>query len=238
MSGVLQFLRRTRRRLYDLRAFVPGLREHHRIEKMVGPIGFWRELEAYQIHALKSNGLLPEHTVLDLGCGPLQGGVPLIQFLHPARYTGVDIHPHHLAAAYSRIGEHGLAEKNPRLIHSTKFGDEQLDDDAFDFIWASQILYYFNDHQLKSLFAFVRRRLRPGGRFLGDFINPELFDSISYPRSGFIRRTPDELHEIVSSEGLRARLLGRLEEFNYPSRLSLRTSLLFEFTGNDSCADR
>jgi SAM-dependent methyltransferase len=237
MKSMLRILRKTRRRMYALRKFVPGLRDQHAIEAMVGPVGYWQELEEYQIHTLKENGLRPEHALLDLGCGPLQGGIPLIGYLEPANYTGVDIQPKHLAAAYRRIAEHGLAHKNPRLIHSTNLGDEHLDDHEFDYIWASQILYYFNDQQLKSLFAFVRRRLRSGGRFLGDFINPELFDSVYYPRCGFIRRNTDELRTIASSEGISARMLGKLEDFRYPQKLSLRSSLLFEFKIDHSRLD-
>ena len=66
-------LRRFSRKLYDLRALVPGLSFHHQCETMVGPVGYWKELQQYQFNVLQNNGLKPEHSLLDLGSGPLQG---------------------------------------------------------------------------------------------------------------------------------------------------------------------
>ena len=45
-----------RRRLYELRSFVPVLRERHRLEALVGPLGFWDELQHYQMHTLRTRG--------------------------------------------------------------------------------------------------------------------------------------------------------------------------------------
>ena len=59
-----RLLMHSRRRAYGLRAFVPGLREHHRLEAMVGPLGFWGELQRYHLQFLQTNGLKPSHSLL------------------------------------------------------------------------------------------------------------------------------------------------------------------------------
>ncbi|HXG47860.1 MAG TPA: hypothetical protein VNO52_09560, partial [Methylomirabilota bacterium] len=93
-------LRKARRLAFRARLFVPGLRERHILESMVGPVGAWDELQAYQLRVLQANGLRPEHRLLDIGCGPLQGGVAFIGYLAPGHYVGVDRSTRNLAAAY------------------------------------------------------------------------------------------------------------------------------------------
>src|SRR6185312_2619231 len=67
------------------------LREKHELEDSMGFRGQWDEHRRFQIEMLKRQGLRPEHRFLELGCGPLTVGVPLIQYLEPGHYTGVDI---------------------------------------------------------------------------------------------------------------------------------------------------
>lgn len=223
-------LKNFRRWIYGLRAYIPGLREQHRIEVMVGPVGHWKELGRYQFRLLEQNGLRRHHRLLDLGCGPLQGGVPFIRFLDVSNYTGVDINPKHLEAARGQVSRHKLDEKTPRLAQSAVFGDDVFSSESFDFIWASQILYYFPDSQLSELFAFVRKRLNPKGKFLADFINPDQFDAIVYPGCNFIRHSLKDLETMAGAQGLQARYLGEILKYGYPPRFHLRSNILMEFS--------
>jgi cyclopropane fatty-acyl-phospholipid synthase-like methyltransferase len=54
-------------------------------------LGFWHELQSYQLNTLKENGLRAEHSLLDIGCGPLQGGLAFIKYLEESKYFGIDI---------------------------------------------------------------------------------------------------------------------------------------------------
>jgi cyclopropane fatty-acyl-phospholipid synthase-like methyltransferase len=232
----MSFLRKqalkVRRRLYAARAWVPGLRERHRLEAMVGPLGFWYELQAYQLQALKSNGLQPKHHLLDLGCGPLQGGIAFIRYLDPARYVGVDINVDRLSAAYTQISTHGLADKNPALLLCDRFGESHLNGRQFDFVWASQVVYYFNEAKLRELFTLLAKRLTSDGKFLGDIIGPRHPEYANPGASAFLSKielqTVEGLDRLASEYGLRARSLGEIEGFGYPSRLQLRTNVLVE----------
>ena len=226
----IRLLRLIRRGLYGLRAYIPGLSFAHKCEKMVGPVGYWKELQQYQFNALRSNGLKPEHYLLDLGCGPLQGGISFIRYLDVSRYTGVDLAAGNLNAAYRQISLHQLASKNPRLIQSANFGAECLGDAAFDFIWVSQLLYLFDEETMAGLLAFVSRRLRPGGKFLGDIINPERLQSVSSHYSDFVPYTLESIQRLAQSEGLKVRSLGEILQYQYPSRLTLKQSWMLEFT--------
>ena len=68
-----------------LRKLIPSQKERLRLEMLVGPIGKWDILRQFQLEALLKNGLQPHHSLLDIGCGPLQGGVAFIQYLDKSR---------------------------------------------------------------------------------------------------------------------------------------------------------
>jgi predicted TPR repeat methyltransferase len=230
--SVKRFLLHVRRNLYEMRAFVPGLRERHRLEKMVGPLGFWSQLQQYHLQILTQNGLKPNHKLLDLGCGPLLGGIPFIKYLDASNYVGLDISPSAIEAAEQQIRKYKLDRKKPRVFVSSGFGEKELGAERFDFVWASQMLYYFNDEKLATILRIVREHLTPGGKFLGDVFELDHYE-FKFPELGkYVRHTPESLQKVATQAGLKSRLLGTIEEFGYPKRLSLRRNLLFEFTHN------
>ena len=228
---VRRFLMRSRRQLYCLRAFVPGLGERHRLEAMVGPLGFWNKLQAYHLELLSRNGLKPHHTLLDIGCGPLQGGIGFIRHLEPGGYCGVDIDPVRMDAAHEQVGRHKLSHKKPRLIVSGTFGDPELNGHQFDFMWASQILYYFGDEMMHRLLSMIRSRLRNGGQFLGDTFAPDHYEFRHPEHPGkYVRHTIESLTAQAERHGLQVRCLGVIGDFGYPRRLSLPTNPLYRIT--------
>ncbi len=118
MHFELRKLKRIRRRIYGFRAFIPWLRERHHLELMVGPLGNWDKLQAYQLNLLKSNGLKPQHILLDIGCGPMQGGIAFIKYLDKGNYYGVDIKKNVIDIGKEQITKNKLTGKNPFLSHS------------------------------------------------------------------------------------------------------------------------
>lgn len=226
-------IRRNKRRLIGM---LPGQRAQFRREAMVGPLGFWNELQSYQLRALRENGLLPGHHLLDLGCGPLQGGIAFIRYLDPGRYCGLDHYPAALNDGYRQIGEQGLAVKNPRLVHSERFDPPALLGARFDYIWASQILYYFNGAKLAEMFGAITPLLAPGGKFLGDILGecePEFrtkrhLDWIAQVQP----HTVESLDAAARPFGLRARSVGAIKNYGYPLQLNLRSNVLIEFSAS------
>ena len=225
-------IQEARRQLLKVRAYLPWLRARHRREAMVGPLGHWEELRAYQLKALTQNGMRPHHRLLDIGCGPLQGGIAFIQHLDPRGYTGLDLDSRKLSEGYRQIGDTGNAPRNPRLILSRSFGAEELGDETFDFIWASQVLYYFDPETMKRLFTQVARRLAAGGRFLGDILGtcePEFRTRRHLAWMASVQpHTVEKLDALASPLGLRARSLGVIGQFGYPPTLNLRSNILVE----------
>ncbi len=201
------------------------MRELHELELMVGPLGYWKELQSYQLNILISNGLKPEHKLLDLGCGPLQGGIAFIKYLDANNYYGVDIREASLNAGIRQVKKNHLENKNPVIFLTDDFGKKKLSGIKFNFIWASQILYYFDDKKLNSIMDWLSISLTDEGKFLGDIIGPKHYEFKTGEHNWFLHTT-DSLAAIAGNYNLKVRNLGEINNFGYPGRLSLTTNHL------------
>ena len=86
--------------------------------------GMWDEIGDLQLTFLQANGLKPESTLLDIGCGSLRLGVRAAAYLDPANYWGTDLNPVLLEAGYEReIVPAGLSSQLPR---SNLIADEEF----------------------------------------------------------------------------------------------------------------
>jgi len=138
----------------------PAERRHAR----VGPAHLWKMKRAFQIEYLRRTGLEPGQRLLDLGCGTLRGGLPLIEFLDAGHYTGIDVRAEVLDEARRELVEAGLAHKAPVLLFATDLGALELAP-RFDVIWAFSVLIHMDDAALERALAFVARHLAPEGAF-------------------------------------------------------------------------
>ena len=59
----------------------------------VGSPELYKRSRDFQIKFLKEMGLMPEDYLLDLGCGTLRGGIPIIRYLEKGHYYGIEILP-------------------------------------------------------------------------------------------------------------------------------------------------
>ena len=138
----------------------PEARRH----SMVGPMREWRKRRDFQIGFLKQMGLKPQHFLMDIGCGTLRGGIPIIALLEPGHYCGLESRAEVLAEGEKELAEAGLENKAPQLIHSPDVAAVSLDR-KFDFVWAFSVLIHMNDEVLDSCLGMVRRHLRDSGAF-------------------------------------------------------------------------
>jgi SAM-dependent methyltransferase len=229
MHKLIRKLKGLRRNIYGMRRFIPFMREQHLLEDMVGPLGYWKELQSYQLNTLITNGLKPQHKLLDLGCGPLQGGIAFIKYLGKNNYYSIDIRQGSIDAGAKQIKKYKLESKNPYLSLSDSFGRKELNQVKFDFIWASQILYYFDDQKLRTLMDWISVSLQKDGKFLGDIIGPKHYE-FKTKEHNWVLHTNESLDKIANQYNLKVNNLGEIEKFNYPKRLSLKSNNLIEIT--------
>ena len=189
------------------------VRDKHQLEDAMGFRGQFDEHRRFQIALLKEQGLAPCHRLLEIGCGPLTGGLPIIEFLGPGNYVGIDVRDRVLDMSWKEIGRQRLSQKNPQLICSTSFGSAELGNQQFDFILSFSVLYHLSDDLLASYFGEVRKRLKPTGVCLAN-VNT-LYENSRWLEFPFLKRTIEEYYEVAGSHGLAGMFLGELRQLGF-----------------------
>ena len=206
--------------------------DEERLEAMVGPRGVWKESQAFQLDFLRARGLTPDHTVLDIGCGPLRGGIVLIDYLAPGNYVGIDVRDEVIAEAERQISERGLAPKAPAVFTSSSFGRDELGDRTFDVIWSFQVLYHLDDALVSECLAQIASRLRPGGNAYAN-VNTEFPDG-QWKEFPFVQRPVGFYEELARRHGLRVETLGEMGTFGYTTKVGGHRNQMLHITASAS----
>lgn len=122
----------------------------------------WEIQRQFQIAFLKDHGLEPHHLLLDFGCGPLRGGIPIIEYLDAGNYRGVDVNKEAIDEARKELREHQLEYKLPRLTHIKSIDSIRLPL-LFDVIWAFSVVIHMPDDTLEEFLEFCSTHLKRGG---------------------------------------------------------------------------
>lgn len=130
--------------------------------------GMWDELGTLQFNFLLEQGLEPSHKFLDIGCGCLRGGLHIIRFLDPGHYYGIDIDSTLLAAGMEELRVAGIADKEPHLLASDRFGVSAFAA-QFDLALAFSVFTHLPMNGILRCMAEVSHSLRPKGRFFATY---------------------------------------------------------------------
>jgi SAM-dependent methyltransferase len=141
--------------------------EWHR--RTIGNFRRWNELGKLQFEYLVGRGLAPQHYFLDVGCGPLRGGVHFIRYLETGRYYGVDKNADVLEEAQRlELPRHGLVDKRPTLVAIEDFGFGRLGR-QFDFALAQSVFTHLPLNNIIRCVMEMEKALVPGGEFYATF---------------------------------------------------------------------
>ena len=131
--------------------------------------GLWDELGKLQLDFMVDQGLRPESTLLDVGCGPLRAGVLFVDYLEPGNYYGLDVNPSLLDAGYDVELPERLRIKLPRdHLRAT----DRFDCDfgvEFDFALAQSLFTHISLNDIRLCLFRVARAMKEGGRFFATF---------------------------------------------------------------------
>jgi SAM-dependent methyltransferase len=134
------------------------------LESRVGPAGKWTQARNAQLKLLSRLGLEPHMSLVDVGCGPLRAGLQLIAYLEKGCYTGIDIDPGSIQAAKELIKKYDLTSKDPTVLHSATFGQNELKKTAFaDRIWCYQVMIHMSKGIVLDCLESMSKMLKPGG---------------------------------------------------------------------------
>lgn len=180
-----------------------------------GPLGAWKQKRDYQIAFLREVGLRPEHHLLEIGCGTLRGGLPIIEFLHEGHYQGVDVREIALREARKELAEADLEHKRPSLhltddLSRARFGRR------FDFIWAFSVLMHLEDEVLGGALRCAAAHLAADGRFLANVeLGPARLDGTWAEFPNLVR--PLEAYDReAAAHGLAVEDMGPLSSLGHP----------------------
>ena len=122
----------------------------------------WDKAGNIQFQCLIQQGLKPEHTLLDIGCGSLRAGLLLIKYLAPGNYTGIDISQEAIKCARQLVSEEGLAVRKPRLLvtHDSRF--KEFEGETFGLIWAYDVLFHLPPEEVEEIFRNIGSILGKG----------------------------------------------------------------------------
>ena len=135
-------------------------RRHHRT--YVG--GMWDEIGRLQFNYLVAQGLQPGHTLLDIGCGALRGGLHFVRFLDVGHYAGMDVNRSLIDAAHRELAEAGLEDRQASLLVDDSF-DFSTFNRTFDYMLAVSVFTHLPAELVLSCLVSARHYLKPGGRF-------------------------------------------------------------------------
>jgi hypothetical protein len=133
--------------------------------------GHCDEIGPLQYRFLLDQGLQRRHTLLDIGCGSLRGGVDFIRYLDAGNYIGVDIAQSLSDAGFEvELKAAGLQDKLPRenLICITDFEFGQLGR-SVDFALADAVFTHLTFNRIRRCLERLACVMRIGGRFFATF---------------------------------------------------------------------
>jgi SAM-dependent methyltransferase len=128
--------------------------------------GLWDEVGTLQFYFLRSEGLRPEHTLLDVGCGALRGGVHFVTYLDEGNYCGIDRNRSLVAAGRREL--EGVTRRRARLMVNDAF-ELSLFGAAFDYALAVSLFTHLAPDDIARCLRAVGDVLEPHGRFYASF---------------------------------------------------------------------
>jgi len=181
--------------------------------------GLWEELGQLQLAFLVTQGLQPDHKLLDLGCGCLRGGVKFINYLNKGNYIGIDINESLLEAGKLEVEDNNLSDKSPVLLRSDSFGSD-LRMAKVDFSISISLFTHLPISYIQQALLSVKSMLNEKGAyfatfFVADGINQQ-FESIkhspgnitTYPHKDPFHFNVEHINFISQQVGLKCTYIG------------------------------
>jgi glycosyltransferase involved in cell wall biosynthesis len=142
--------------------FIKGLPLSRENAKAVGYVCTLPEEGLAQLEVLKALGCEPYHRVLEIGCGALVAGFPIMQFLDAGNYVGIDPNDWLRGQSLQILEVAKVVDGKLARFHSSD-NFVALEVEAFDFILSHSILSHASDVQLGEFLGAAFEQLRPNG---------------------------------------------------------------------------
>jgi cyclopropane fatty-acyl-phospholipid synthase-like methyltransferase len=190
--------------------------------------GFWHEIGTLQFEFLLRHGLLPSHKLVDIGCGALRCGLPIIRYLEKGNYFGLDLNESLLEGGKRELMLAGLTAKQPKLLLNNKFELDRFGV-SFDFAIAQSLFTHLDMNLIVRCLTEARKVLHSNSKFLVSFLlapSPGHITPIRHQPGGVVSNFDsdpfhysfDEMQWLARTAGFSAELFG---EWNHPRNLQM-----------------
>jgi SAM-dependent methyltransferase len=188
-------------------------KKHYR--KVIGSGEDWDGRGLFQLKFLKYMLLMPEHKVLDIGCGPLRAGVHFIKYLNSENYFGFDYNRDFVKAAnYIITQDPALSDKWPKIFFLEDFNIADMDIPKCDYGIAFSVLNHCTKDEIKLFFKNVPLAFKTGARIFVIMSNSWFEESmLKESKFEFVHKITKLPQPIIETFGKRTykSLLGILE---------------------------
>lgn len=141
--------------------------------ELIGPGDKFEQLAEWQFNWVRDQGLSPNDTLVDVGCGVLRGGLPIIRYLESEKYYGLDISERTLSIARERVRENDLQHKRPKLIQNEDLRFQELDGVKADYVLCQSVWTHLPPDYIKEFFENVGKILHSDSIILATYYEGE-----------------------------------------------------------------
>ena len=169
----LFLLRRKHQGVKDAQYYKELMKIRIKYEGAESAVGFnFQQMGMHQFTFLKEQGLQKHHSLLDIGCGCLRGGIHFIDYLNRRCYTGCDISPEIITEAHKVLLKKDLHEKCPRLFVNKNLQFKEFNQ-QFDYILAQSVFSHLPDKDIKECFRNLHWIMHKSSVFYATFFKHE-----------------------------------------------------------------
>lgn len=183
---------------------------------LVGAPKLWKMKQDFQIEFLKKHDLKKSNMLLDIGCGTLRGGIPIIEFLDAGKYTGIEVRENVLLEGRKELKERNLEPKSPNLISFDNFKDLNLPS-KFDIIFAFSVLIHMEDGIVEECFNFVSQHLAENGVFYANVNIDNRTKDGNWQGFPVVGRSFEFYNELSKVNGLKLNVLDKIGNLGHKS---------------------
>ena len=187
--------------------------------------GAWESIGACQFNFMTLKGLRPQHTLIDVGCGSLRGGVHFISYLDSNCYYGTDVNKSLIESGF----EKELNEKNKskvslenNFIVSDDF-NFNFNMEYFDYGIALSLFTHLSENRIVECLNKLRKKFTDGGKFYASFFLPASSFSIpTYSNRDPFHYNIEQMRNMAEKTNWNMKYIG---DFKHP-----RGQRMLEFT--------
>uniref|UniRef100_UPI00404B10BC class I SAM-dependent methyltransferase n=1 Tax=Gelidibacter sp. TaxID=2018083 RepID=UPI00404B10BC len=205
-----------------------SLSDKEKRHSLVGQPHLWKMKQQFQIEFLMKMGLKKEDSFLDIGCGTLRGGIPIIRYLNKEKYYGIDVRSQVIEEAKNELIQEKLSSKKPTLVSFSNFSELHFNF-KFDKVFAFSVLIHLSDDILENCLRFVSQNLSDSGVF---YANVNVIENQEGNWQGFpvVFRSLDFYKEIAKKYSLDVEVISSLRDLGHVTKKIGDEQLMLKFT--------